>query len=311
MKLFVSAETDPRVNMGLEHFFLEEWGGEGCLVYRNSPSVLIGKNQNPYREVNIPFCKREGISIFRRISGGGAVYHDLGNINTAFFGNRGSTCCNLYRRWSEPLLKFLQGLGLDARLGGGNAVVIAGLKVSGFAQSLKRQRFLCHATLLYRGDLAALKRSLEAQDFVVKAQGIASRRSPVANVSQFLSRPEPSELFQHDLVEFLIRYLQCDRISTLPEGAALSTERFVESNVDLWEWNVGRSPPFTIALDGVNGSGTLRLAVCRGRIESATWENGITAQGESMSHLVGRPFRATSLPSVPGLDHSVWEKLLI
>ncbi len=307
----ISTETDPRVNMGLEQFFLNEWGGEGCLVYRNSPSVLIGKNQNPYREVNIPFCKREGISIFRRISGGGAVYHDLGNINTAFFGNRGSTCCNLYRRWSEPLLKFLQGLGLESRLGGGNAVVIAGLKVSGFAQCLKRQRFLCHATLLYRGDLSALNRSLQAQDFVVEAQGIASRRSPVANVSQFLSRPKPSEFFQHDWVEFLMRYLQCERISTLPEGAAPSMERFVESHVGLWEWNVGRSPPFTIALNGGNGSGTLRLAVSRGRIESAKWENGTTAQGASISPLVGRPLRAVALPSVPGLDRSVWEKLLI
>ena len=311
MKLFVSSETDPRVNMGLEHFFLKEWGGEGCLVYRNSPSVLIGKNQNPYREVNIPFCKRKGISIFRRISGGGAVYHDLGNINTAFFGNRGSACCNLYRRWSEPLLKYLRGLGLDARLGGGNAVVIAGLKVSGFAQCLKSQRFLCHATLLCRGDLAALNRSLEAQNIVVKAQGIASRRSPVANISQFLSKPKPSEYFHHDWVEFLIRYLQCERISTLPEDAVPSMERFVENHVDLWEWNVGRSPSFTIALDGVNGSGTLRLAVCRGKIESAKWENGTSAQGESISSLLGRPLRAVALPSVPGLDHSVWEKLLI
>lgn len=311
MKLFVSAETDPRVNMGLEHFFLKEWGGEGCLVYRNSPSVLIGKNQNPYREVNVPFCKREGISIFRRISGGGAVYHDLGNINTAFFGKRGFSCCNNYRRWSEPMVEFLRDLGLDARFGEVNAVEVEGYKVSGFAQCLKGQRLLCHATLLYRSDLAQLNRSLEAPDFIVEAQGIVSRRSTVANVAQFLSRPESTKSFQQNWVEFLTRYLACERTSVLPEVAALSTEHFVGSHVDLWEWNVGRSPPFTIDLPWVNGGGTLRLSVCRGRIESATWEKGQPAQNESISRLVGRPFRATSLPSVPGLDHSVWEKLLI
>ncbi len=307
----MSAETDPRINMGLEHFFLKEWDGEGCLVYRNSSSVLIGKNQNPYREVNIPFCKGEGISIFRRISGGGAVYHDLGNINTAFFGKRGSTCCNNYRRWCEPMVTFLRLLGLDAQLGKVNAVDVAGHKVSGFAQCLKGQRFLCHATLLYRSDLGLLNRSLEAPDFIVEAQGIVSRRSTVANVSQFLSRPEPTKSLQQNWVEFLTRYLQCERTSTLPEEAALSTEHFVESHVDLWEWNVGRSPPFTIALPGVNGLGTLRLAVCRGRIESAKWEKDQPAQSESISPLVGRPFRAVSLPSVPGLNRSVWEKLLI
>ena len=311
MKLFVSAATDPRVNMGLEHFFLMEWGGEGCLVYRNSPSVLIGKNQNPYREVNIPICKREEISIFRRISGGGAVYHDLGNINTAFFGKRGSTCCDNYRRWCEPMVIFLRDLGLDARLGEVNAVDVAGKKVSGFAQCLKGQRFLCHATLLYRSDLALLNRSLEAPDFIVEAQGISSRRSTVANVSQFLSSPESTQSFQQKWVEFLTRYLRCERTRTLPEEATPSTEHFVESHVDLWEWNVGRSPPFTIALPGANGSGTLRLAVYRGRIESAKWEKGQPAQIESISPLVGRTFRADSLPSVSGLNRSVWEKLLI
>ena len=306
----MSEETDPRINMGLEHFFLKEWGGEGCLVYRNSPSVLIGKNQNPYREVNIPYCKREGISIFRRISGGGAVYHDLGNINTAFFGNRGSTCCNLYRRWAEPLLTFLRDLGLNVRLGGGNGVMIVNRKVSGFAQCLKGQRFLCHATLLYQSDLAALNRSLEALDMVVQAQGIVSRRSRVANVSQLLASPESPESFQQNWVEFLIRFLQCGSASNLPEGAAISVERFRASHVDLWEWNVGRSPPFTVALEGANGGGTLRLAVSRGMIKSARWEDGQSVHSESILPLVGRSFRANSLSSVLGLNPSVWKELL-
>lgn len=310
MKLFVSSETDPRVNMGLEHYFLQEWGGEGCLVYRNSPTVLIGKNQNPYREANIPYCKREGISILRRISGGGAVYHDLGNINTAFFGNRESTCCNLYERCAETLLTFLRDLGLVARLGGGNGVMIANRKVSGFAQCLKGRRFLCHATLLYQSDLSALNRSLEAPDMVVEAQGIVSRRSRVANVSQLLSSSKSPESFQQNWVEFLTRFLQCGSASHLPEGAAISVERFVANHVDLWEWNVGRSPPFTVALEGANGGGTLRLAVSRGMIKSARWENGQSAQSESILPLVGRSFRANSLPFVPRLKPSVWKELL-
>ena len=296
MKLFTSAENDPRINMGLEHFFLTQWGGAGCLVYRNSPSVLIGKNQNPYREANIPFCKREGIPIYRRISGGGAVYHDLGNINTAFFGERESTCLDQQRRWAEPMLAFLREMGLDAQWGGVNGVVTANYKVSGFAQCLKRQRFLCHATLLYHSDLATLNRSLQPQDLVVEAQGIVSRRAKVANVSQFLSQPTTPASFQQTWVEFLSRYLRCGGLSVLPEDAAPSAQRFAANQVDLWEWNVGRSPPFTVALKGIEGVGSLRLSVSRGKIVAARWETGHPPPSESLQPLLGRAFRANSLP---------------
>ena len=311
MQLYLSSKTDPRVNMGLEHFFLNEWGGEGCLVYRNAPSVIIGKNQNPYREVNTPFCKQKGISIFRRISGGGTVYHDQGNINTAFFGKRGSICDNLYERWAEPFLKFLRVLGLNVQPDGRNGVGISGKKISGFAQCMKAQRFLCHATLLYQSDLAALNRSLEPLNLVVEAQGIVSQPSEVANVSEFLSKQDSVETFQQKWLAFLLGFLNCEKISPVPQRSASFIRHFVENQVDRWEWNIGRSPRFKASIKGANGNGNLMLVVYRGRIESVNWEQYEPDPSGDISPLIGQPFRLISLPNIPGLNRLELEKILI
>ena len=113
MEVFVSSTTDPWINMGLESYFLNQFTGTGCLVYRDAPCLVIGKNQNAYREVNVGFCKERNIPVIRRISGGGTVYHDLGNINTTFFGERRGMSVGL-----SPLSSFLacltcQSSGMD------------------------------------------------------------------------------------------------------------------------------------------------------------------------------------------------------
>ena len=138
----MSPETDPALNLGLEVFFLEHYERDGCLLYRNNPSIIIGKNQNPYRELNFPVCKEKGLPFFRRVSGGGAVYHDLGNLNSAFFGSRKNIGENLYDRWTEPMIHFLSSGGTKIIRDGHNGLELDGCKISGSAQALKRKRFL-------------------------------------------------------------------------------------------------------------------------------------------------------------------------
>jgi lipoate-protein ligase A len=290
MEVFVSPVTDPLLNMGLEAYFLERFEGEGCLVYRNVSSVVIGKNQNPYREVDVRLCKENNIPVLRRISGGGAVYHDLGNINTAVFGKRLGIGDDLYARWTEPPIRFLESLGIDAVRDGRNGLEVAGRKISGSAQALKKERFLHHATLLVSSDLGLLEGSLSPQEVLIDGQGVKSHRSPVANLGEFLPRHLTTEDFMDDWVRFLCGSMDEAKRSNIPNAAGEFAQRQIEKQFGNWSWNIGRCPRFKYRMP-IEGN-TLVFVVYRGVIESMSWDSD---SNELPSFLEGKAFSLETL----------------
>ena len=288
MEVFVSPVTDPMVNMGLESFFLNKYEGEGCLVYRNTPCVVIGKNQNPFREVNVGFCKRQSIPVLRRISGGGTVYHDLGNINTAFFAKRTGIADNLYERWTEPMIEFLKSLGLVAERDGRNGLELFGLKISGSAQALKQHRFLHHATLLYSSDLRALESSIDFDPGLVEGRGIASHRSPVTTIVKHLDGAGKVEAFQTKLVDFLLSSFGQSVVSEIPDEAERHIEESVKEQFSGWEWNIGRAPSYEFRLP-ISG-GILVLEIKKGIIRSCVTEPVAELAQIDVEGLIGEPF---------------------
>lgn len=288
MEVFVSSVTEPMVNMGLESFFLNKYEGEGCLVYRNAPCVVIGKNQNPYREVNVGFCKSESLRVLRRISGGGTVYHDLGNINTAFFGKRMGIADNLYERWTEPVIEFLKSLGLVAERDGRNGLELLGQKISGSAQALKQHRFLHHATLLYSSDLRALESSIDPIPGLVEGRGIASHRSPVTTISKHLDGADTVEAFQAKLVDFFLSTFGRSAVSGIPDEAEKHVQESVKEQFSSWEWNIARTPPFEFRLP-ISG-GNLVLKINKGIIRSCVTEAVAELAPIDFEGLIGEPF---------------------
>ena len=291
MEVFVSPVTDPRVNLGLESFFLNVFQGEGCLVYRNAPCVVIGKNQNPYKEVDVAYCKKNGVEVFRRESGGGAVYHDLGNINTAFFGKRQSMADDLYCRWTKPPIAFLESLGVDAERDGRNGLEVGGRKVSGSAQSLKRDRFLHHATLLCASDLLKLEACLSSERTLVSGQSVESYRSPVENLMEVVPEAEAVEDFLDRWVDFLCVSLGGVRSSIPPESGPL-VQSLVEKQISTWKWNIGRSPKYQFRLPVENDH--LVFTVVKGVITEVGWELGTESSAFSGT-VEGQPFSLEQL----------------
>ena len=308
MEVFVSPVTDPRVNLGLESFFLNEFEGEGCLVYRNAPCVVIGKNQNPYKEVDVAYCKRHGVEVLRRESGGGAVYHDLGNINTAFFGKRKGIADDLYCRWTKPPIAFLESLGVDAERDGRNGLEVGGRKISGSAQTLKRDRFLHHATLLCASDLIKLEACLSSERTLVKGQSVESYRSPVENLMEIALEAEEVEGFLERWVDFLCSHLKGVR-STIPSDSGSIVQSLVEKQYSKWEWNVGRSPKYQFRLPVETDY--LVFCVVKGMVEEVRWELS-TESSTLLKNLAGQPFslerlQQTSLNSLcPNLEEIVF-----
>lgn len=295
-------------NMGLESFFLNQYAGEGCLVYRNTGCVVLGKNQNPYREVNVRYCKEHALPVLRRISGGGAVFQDLGNINTAFFGQRRSIDDNLYQRWTEPPIQFLISMGITAERDGRNGLEVGGKKFSGSAQALKKERFLHHATLLYSSHLPALESCLTPLAGLVEGRGIDSVRSPVVNLLDSMSPGTTVESFQEHWVEFLVRHIGANGPSEVPPESRAVVEELADAQFSQWEWNIGRTPRFEFRLPIQDDS--LVFEIRKGMIESVCLASNATPFKENK--LVGNPFSVEVLlkfdirKQCPDLEHYVF-----
>ena len=207
MKYLLNTSTDPYWNMGFDEYVLEHGPSEPVFyLWRNSPSVIIGLNQNPYAEVNLPYLQEHGIALVRRITGGGAVYHDLGNLNYSIVGP--SRCFETDK--PVQIAKALKAMGVPAELSGRNDIFVSGgpgngagsfgvagtrtdaapllppRKCSGYAKRMSRNRMMIHGTLMFDVNLEALVSALSAPGSKVSAAGIASVRSRVANLREYL-----------------------------------------------------------------------------------------------------------------------------
>ena len=158
---------------------------EYFLLWQNEPTVVIGKNQNAYAEINLQFTKKNNIHIARRITGGGAVYHDLGNLNYSFISEKQGSDID-FERFSRPVIDALSDMGLSAELSGRNDIMIGEKKISGNAQTHFENRVLHHGTLLFNSELDVLSSALLVDERKIKAKAIKSTRSRVANIASFL-----------------------------------------------------------------------------------------------------------------------------
>ena len=179
MKFLRNTSTDPHFNMSFDEYCLQRLPSDDCVFYlwQNRPSVIIGHNQDARREVNLEYLKAHGIVLARRVTGGGAVYHDLQNLNYSIVGRRPQI---------DVIVEALRSLGVPAELTGRNDIFVDGRKVSGFARSVYHQRELIHGTLMYDVDIDALTRALDTPESKLNRKGVASVRSRVANLKDYL-----------------------------------------------------------------------------------------------------------------------------
>ncbi len=195
MQYIALTSTDPCYNMAFEYWALRNLpkGESYFYLWRNRPSVIIGENQDPYTEVNLKFLSDNGITLARRTTGGGAVYHDLRNLNYSFIGEDVSV---------EPIVQMLRSLGVPAEKTGRNDIFVQGRKVSGYARRYECDRWLVHGTLLYDVDLDTLQKALDTPYGKLSRKGVKSVKSAVANLKDYLPKMAGVEEFKEHILSY-------------------------------------------------------------------------------------------------------------
>jgi len=264
--------TDPRINLAIEEFVLRNMDIEKddfLLFYINQPSIIIGKNQNTIEEINTDYVEDNGIIVVRRLSGGGAVYHDLNNLNFSFLTKDDGNSFHNYKKFTQPVVDALKKLGVDAELSGRNDILAEGKKVSGNAQYSTRGRMFSHGTLLFKTDVDAVASSLKVKKDKIESKGIKSVRSRVGNISDFLKEPMTIEEFRMEILNSIFGGEEHIQYYELTEEDWKKIHEISESRYQQWEWNYGKSPRFNIQKTHRFPSGgiDIRLEVNKGIIE--------------------------------------------
>ncbi len=212
MKLLRLKTTDPYVNLAIEEYLFDKFTDDFFIIWQNEPTVVIGKNQNVYAEIDHTYLKSNNIKVARRITGGGAVYHDLGNVNYSFIGSNSEEGIN-FERFTAPIISLLSKMGLSAELSGRNDILIDEKKISGNAQCNRKGRVLHHGTLLFNSDLSVLSRVLQVDPEKLRSKALNSTRSRVTNIKELLSFDMSTEEFMDSLEELAINELSAERIT--------------------------------------------------------------------------------------------------
>ena len=260
MRYLINDCTDPHWNMAFDQWCLEHLDTEEPVFYlwRNRPSVIVGLNQNAWAEVNLPYMQAHGITLARRVTGGGAVYHDLQNLNYTIVG-RTSDIERDYPGYTSLIAGAMGRLGLDVEISGRNDILTGGRKISGYAKRVWRDRLMVHGTLMYDVDLETLTRVLDVPGSKMNSKGIASVRSRVANIKDLMPGIAGVEDLQDRLTAVLSNgdaplHLSPEALTQIDE---LCSERFSR-----WEWNWGHSPKADLTRSGSLPCGTITAHIC-------------------------------------------------
>jgi lipoate-protein ligase A len=238
--------THPYFNIALEEYVLKtlEYEGNCIILYINSPSVIIGKHQNTIEEVNQEYIEKNNIFVVRRMSGGGAVYHDLGNLNFTFIIKNMENTLYDFKRYTQPVIDALAGMGVKAEFNSRNDLTIDGRKFSGNAQHIYRNKLLHHGTLLFDSTLDIFQDVLKVSTDKIVSKGIKSVRSRVTNISEYLPEPISIGEFREALLKSFIEREKDIQEYVLTDKDIDAVNELVKNKYSTWNWNYGESPAF-------------------------------------------------------------------
>jgi len=271
MNYYISDSQDPFFNIASEEYLLKMYDKDFFFLYINQPALIVGKHQNTLAEINLDKVEAENIPVIRRLSGGGTVFHDLGNLNYCFIkkGEKGKLVD--FKKYSKPIINTLQKLGVNAKFEGKSDLTIEGKKFSGNASHVYRNKVMQHGTMLFSSDLKRLNQLLKVNPLKFKDRGVRSIRSRVTNISDFLSNPiSANELANHILSEIKNTYPDATKFQ-LSELDKQAIKKLSENKYEAVEWNYGYSPTYKFEKMSNFSDGKIleiEMKVSKGKIES-------------------------------------------
>ncbi|MEI6455983.1 MAG: lipoate--protein ligase [bacterium] len=236
--------TDPYFNLATEEYILKNFQEDSFMLWRNAPSIIVGKHQNTLAEINTGYVKENNIPVVRRLSGGGAVFHDLGNLNFTFIQSGNNQQLIDFRKYTEPILEVLQKLGIEAKFEGRNDLTIGGRKFSGNAEHIWKNKVLHHGTLLFSSKMTDLSKALRADPLKFKDKSVKSVKSRVTNISEHLAGEMDVLEFAEAIQDHIIGKYPDARFYDLTGDDHKKIVELVEQKYGTWEWNFGYSPHY-------------------------------------------------------------------
>jgi lipoate-protein ligase A len=302
--LFVDNEgkTDPRVNLAIEEHLLRNVQVDEPLLlfYINEPSVIIGRNQNTVEEIDSDYINNAGVHVVRRLSGGGAVYHDLGNLNFSFV-TPGREGLHDFDRFTSPVIDVLRRLGVEAELRGSSDIFAAGKKISGNAQYAASGRMFSHGTLLFDTNIKNMLRALNPRQVRIESKAVQSVRNFVTNIRELMAVDTEINELKSTILEGIFGgpEIAAYRLSSKDwqRIRQVSADRYAS-----WDWNYGRSPKFNVQKSEVTPAGKIdvRIDVEQGRIQGVKIYGNFSGSRDVSDlerHLVGVRYDRGALAS--------------
>lgn len=269
---------DASLNLAIEYYLLNEVELDEPLLlfYINDNSIIIGKNQNTYEEVNTQYVEENNVKVVRRFSGGGAVYHDLGVLNFCFITKDDGDSFRNFKKFTQPVIDALHKMGVeDAELRGRNDLVIGDKKFSGNAMYSKNGRMTAHGTLMFDSQIDAVVGALRPKKHKLESKGIKSVRSRVTNIAPFMDDEYQNMSTKEFRERLLLNIFEVDTTEDVKEYVLTDEnwdqiDKFAEQYTANWDWNYGKSPNFDLERDArFEGVGTVevKLDVDQGEIK--------------------------------------------
>lgn len=261
-KFITHDNHDAYFNLASEEYLLKQKDGYYFYLWINNPAVIVGTNQNALQEVNLSYTEANGIKVVRRLTGGGAVYHDAGNLCYTVIAPFNPNEDN-YKKFTAPVIEYLNSIGVPATFSGRNDITVDGKKISGNAQTVFKDRIMHHGTLLFDTDTSVLSAALNPSKLKMESKGIKSVRSRVANIKDYVKGDMSVEEFKEGLAQKFLK--NCERYAFSATDIK-NIEKLVAERYSRYEWNIGRSPKgknrfeakfpfgiFTLTFDTENG----------------------------------------------------------
>ncbi|MGV8980966.1 lipoate--protein ligase [Clostridium sp.] len=239
-----STNTNPYFNLAVEEYILKEFKEECFMLWMDEPSIIVGKNQNTLSEINLDYVKLNNIPVVRRLSGGGTVFHDLGNLNFTFIKNNSEENFNNFRKFTLPIINVLTSLNINAEFSGRNDLTIEGKKFSGNAQYNYKNRVLHHGTLLFSSNITDLSKALKANPLKFQDKSIKSVLSRVTNISSHLKQPLSIMDFKSLIMNYVIKENSSDYLYEFTQYDLDNINKLSSEKYSTWKWNFGHSPKY-------------------------------------------------------------------